>query len=70
MELGKKIRQLRFKAGLTQEQLAQRVGTIMDANRIIVMDDGKIVGIGTHDELMEKCPLYNSIASMQFSEVC
>jgi ABC-type multidrug transport system fused ATPase/permease subunit len=49
--------------------VAQRVGTIMDADRIVVMDGGEIVGIGTHDELMESCPLYNSIAKMQFSEV-
>ena len=49
--------------------VAQRVGTIMDADRIVVMDGGEIVGIGTHDELMETCPLYNSIAKMQFSEV-
>ena len=49
--------------------VAQRVGTIMDADRIVVMDGGEIVGIGTHDELMENCPLYNSIATLQFSEV-
>ena len=49
--------------------VAQRVGTIMDADCIIVLDDGKIVGKGTHDELMLNCPLYNSIATTQFSEV-
>ena len=49
--------------------VAQRVGTIMDADCIIVLDDGKIVGKGTHDELMVNCPLYNSIATTQFSEV-
>ncbi len=49
--------------------VAQRVGTIIDADRIVVMDNGEIVGIGTHDELMSTCPLYNSIATLQFSEV-
>ncbi len=49
--------------------VAQRVGTIMDADTIVVMDDGEIVGMGTHEELMKNCPLYNSIATTQFSEV-
>lgn len=49
--------------------VAQRVGTIMDADCILVMDGGRIVGRGTHEELMETCPLYNSIAKAQFSEV-
>lgn len=49
--------------------VAQRVGTIMDADCIIVMDEGRIVGKGTHDELMRSCALYNSIATAQFSEV-
>ncbi len=49
--------------------IAQRVGTIMDADKIVVMDNGRIVGTGTHDELMQSCPLYNSIATTQFSEV-
>lgn len=49
--------------------VAQRVGTIMDADCIIVMDEGRIVGKGTHDELMKSCALYNSIATAQFSEV-
>ena len=49
--------------------VAQRVGTVMDADCIVVMDKGRIVGKGTHDELMQNCPLYNEIATAQFSEV-
>lgn len=48
--------------------VAQRVSTIMDAEQIIVLDDGKIVGIGTHRELMQSCQTYQEIARSQLSE--
>lgn len=48
--------------------VAQRVGTVMDANRIIVLDEGKIVGIGTHKELLQTCDVYREIVSSQLSE--
>jgi ATP-binding cassette subfamily B protein len=48
--------------------VAQRVGTIMRADRIVVMDDGMVVGIGTHAELMETCPTYREIVFSQLSE--
>ena len=48
--------------------VAQRVGTIMGANQIIVMEEGKIAGIGTHSQLLETCPEYYEIASTQFTE--
>lgn len=48
--------------------VAQRVSTIMDANRIVVLDEGKIAGIGTHRELLSSCPLYYEIAASQLSE--
>jgi ATP-binding cassette subfamily B protein len=47
--------------------VAQRVGTIMNAEQIIVMEDGKIAGAGTHGELMEKCPEYREIAMSQLT---
>ncbi len=47
--------------------VAQRVGTIMQADRIVVMDDGMVVGIGTHAELMETCPTYKEIVFSQLS---
>ncbi|MCD7828501.1 MAG: ATP-binding cassette domain-containing protein [Clostridiales bacterium] len=48
--------------------VAQRVGTVINADRIIVMDKGKAVGIGTHSELMESCEVYQSIVRSQLSE--
>ncbi|WP_229069556.1 ABC transporter ATP-binding protein [Actinoplanes sp. DH11] len=48
--------------------VAQRVSTIRDADRIIVLDDGKVVGTGTHDELMESNPTYREIVLSQLTE--
>ena len=48
--------------------VAQRINTIMDADQIIVLDDGKIAGIGTHEELLETSPVYREIAMSQLSE--
>lgn len=48
--------------------VAQRVSTVMDADKIIVLDNGKLVGEGTHKELLKNCPLYYEIASSQLSE--
>lgn len=48
--------------------VAQRVSTIMRAEQIVVLDEGKIVGIGTHKELLETCPTYREIAESQLSE--
>lgn len=55
-------------AGVTSLIVAQRIGTIMDADRIIVLDEGKIVGIGKHKELLENCAVYKEIAMSQLSE--
>ena len=48
--------------------VAQRIGTILDADQIIVLDDGKIVGKGTHKELMQTCEVYQQIAYSQLSK--
>jgi ATP-binding cassette subfamily B protein len=48
--------------------VAQRVGTVMDADRIIVLNEGQIAGIGTHKELFENCQVYQEIVSSQLSE--
>ncbi|QZY54421.1 ABC transporter ATP-binding protein [Crassaminicella profunda] len=48
--------------------VAQRISTIMDADQIIVLDEGKIVGNGTHKELMENCNVYKQIALSQLSK--
>ena len=48
--------------------VAQRIGTIRDADKIIVLDDGQIAGMGTHDELMKNCAVYQEIAYSQLSK--
>ena len=48
--------------------VAQRIGTIKDADRILVLDEGKIVGMGRHDELMQTCDVYQEIAYSQLSK--
>ena len=48
--------------------VAQRIGTIRDADTILVMDDGRIVGSGRHDDLLRDCPVYREIALSQLSE--
>ncbi len=48
--------------------VAQRISTVLDADRILVVDDGQIVGSGTHAELMESCPLYREIAEIQLGK--
>jgi len=55
-------------AGVTSLIVAQRIGTIMDADRIIVLDEGKVVGSGQHKELMKSCEIYKQIAISQLSE--
>ncbi|PEO37260.1 ATP-binding cassette domain-containing protein, partial [Bacillus pseudomycoides] len=52
-------------AGSTILLVAQRISTIMNADKIIVLDEGKIVGTGTHEELMENCEVYKQIALSQ-----
>ena len=55
-------------AGVTTIIVAQRIATILNADKIIVMNEGKIVGIGKHQELLESCPTYLEIAESQLSE--
>ena len=54
--------------GATMLIVAQRVSTILDADRILVMEDGQIVGNGTHKELLRTCELYREIAQLQLGE--
>lgn len=65
----------RLRAALREETkdatvliVAQRVSTVMDADRIIVLDEGTVVGMGTHRELMATCEVYREIVSSQLSE--
>jgi ATP-binding cassette subfamily B multidrug efflux pump len=65
---------VRLRAALARELgeatviiVAQRVGTIMHADRIVVLEDGAVAGIGTHDELLATCPTYREIVASQLS---
>jgi ATP-binding cassette subfamily B protein len=53
--------------GATVFIVSQRVGTVMDADRIVVLDEGHMVGIGKHRELLESSPVYREIVSSQLS---
>lgn len=55
-------------SGATTLIVAQRIGTIMEADRIVVIDDGQIVGMGRHEELLRSCPVYLDIARSQLSD--
>lgn len=53
--------------GATRIIVAQRIGTIREADQILVLDEGRIAGLGTHDELMKNCEVYQQIALSQLS---
>jgi ATP-binding cassette subfamily B protein len=53
--------------GATVFIVSQRVGTIMDADRIIVLDEGQVAGMGKHDDLLESCTIYREIVESQIS---
>ncbi len=48
--------------------VAQRISSIMDADKIIVLNEGEVVGIGTHRELLKNCDIYKEIASSQLTK--
>ncbi len=58
----------KYTKGATTLIVAQRIGTIMNADKIVVLDKGSCVGIGTHKELLKNCPVYKEIALSQFRE--
>lgn len=53
---------------VTKFIVAQRIGTIKDADKIVVLEKGKMVGIGTHEQLLKNCPVYQEIALSQLSK--
>ncbi|MDO4356768.1 MAG: ABC transporter ATP-binding protein [Clostridia bacterium] len=55
-------------AGVTSLIVAQRIGTIMDADRIVVLSEGRVAGMGTHQELLKTCDVYREIAESQLSK--
>ncbi len=70
MKTDRQLRQnLREAAGdATIIMVAQRIGTILDADRIIVLEDGEVAGMGTHRELLRDCPMYREMAELQLGK--
>lgn len=64
----KKVRENLKEVGATKLIIAQRIGTILDADKIIVLDSGKVVGCATHAELLKTCDVYREIALSQLSK--
>jgi ATP-binding cassette subfamily B protein len=58
---------LRETADATVLIVSQRIGTVMHADRIVVLDEGQVAGIGTHAELLETCEVYREIVASQIS---
>ena len=48
--------------------IAQRISVAMDADRVVVLDEGRVVGAGTHEELLETCSVYRQIAASQLAD--
>ena len=55
-------------ATVTKFIVAQRIGTIKEADKIVVLEKGEMVGIGTHEQLLKDCPVYQEIALSQLSK--
>lgn len=66
--LRKALKEITSKTNATVFMVAQRISTIMNADQIIVLNEGKIAGIGTHEELMNHCEIYQEIAYSQLSK--
>lgn len=66
--LRKELNEMCKKTHNTVLVVGQRIASIMDADQIIVLDEGKMVGIGTHEELMDSCEVYQEIAYSQLSK--